>query len=67
MAGLLIFYFIPFVGGIWYSVTDGSYENNFVGFANYVSVWKNEMFQLGLKNTMELSLICTPLLAPTGA
>ena len=62
MAGLLIFYIIPFVGGVWYSVTDGTYENNFVGFANYVSVWKNEMFQLGLKNTMELSLICAPLL-----
>ena len=62
MAGLLIFYGIPFVGGIWYSVTDGTFANRFVGFDNYVSVWNNTMFRMGLKNTMELSLICAPLL-----
>ncbi len=62
LAGLTLFYFIPFVGGIWYSVTDGSFENRFVGFENYATVWQNQMFQLGLRNTMELSLICAPLL-----
>ena len=62
MAGLLLFYGIPFIGGIWYSVTDGSFKNEFVGLNNYVSVWQNPMFQLGLKNALELSLICAPLL-----
>ena len=62
LAGLLIFYIIPFVGGIWYSVTDGTVQNSFVGINNYVSVWNNVMFQLGLRNTMELSLVCAPLL-----
>ena len=62
LAGLLIFYVIPFVGGIWYSVTDGKVANQFVGFDNYISVWNNPMFKMGLKNTMELSLICAPLL-----
>ena len=62
LAGLLIFYGIPFVGGIWYSVTEGTLENKFVGLDNYISVWNNTMFQMGLKNTMELSLICAPLL-----
>ena len=62
LLGLMLFYGIPFVGGIWYSVTDGSLENRFVGVENYVTVWNNQMFQLGLKNTMELSLICAPLL-----
>ena len=62
LLGLMLFYFVPFLGGIWYSVTDGSLENRFVGAENYVSVWQNPMFQLGLKNTMELSLICAPLL-----
>jgi ABC-type sugar transport systems, permease components len=62
LAGLLIFYVIPFAGGIWYSVTDGSFENRFVAFDNYVSVWNNPMFRLGLRNTMELSLICAPVL-----
>ena len=62
LAGLLLFYVIPFVGGIWYSVTDGSFENKFVGLQNYAAVWQNPMFQLGLRNTMELSLICAPTL-----
>ena len=62
LAGLLLFYGIPFLGGIWYSVTDGSFENKFVGLQNYTSVLQNQMFQLGLRNTMELSLICAPLL-----
>jgi len=62
LAGLLLFYVIPFVGGVWYSLTDGSFENKFVGLQNYAAVWQNPMFQLGLKNTMELSLICAPAL-----
>ncbi|MBQ9251725.1 MAG: sugar ABC transporter permease [Clostridia bacterium] len=62
LAGILLFYVAPFFGGIWYSLTDGSYENAFVGFQNYLNVWQNPMFQLGLKNTMELSLICSPSL-----
>ena len=60
LIGILLFYVVPFFGGIWYSMTDGSFENAFVGFQNYSNVWQNPMFQLGLKNTMELSLICAP-------
>ena len=62
LAGILIFYVVPFFGGVWYSLTDGSFENAFVGFQNYLNVWQNPMFQLGLRNTMELSLICAPSL-----
>ena len=62
LAGIMLFYIVPFIGGIWYSVTDGSYKNAFVGFQNYLNVWRNPMFQLGLRNTMILSLICAPLL-----
>ena len=60
-AGPMLFYIVPFIGGIWYSLTDGSYQNRFVGLANYLSIWQNEMFLLGLKNTLLLSLICAPL------
>ena len=60
LAGILLFYVAPFFGGIWYSLTDGSYQNAFIGFQNYINVWQNPMFQLGLKNTFELSLICAP-------
>ncbi len=61
LIGLTIFYIVPFIGGIWYSFTDGSYKNAFVWFDNYKSIWQNQMFLLGLKNTLQLSLICTPL------
>lgn len=61
MLGLLLFYVVPFFGGIYYSLTDGTYRNAFVGMSNYSSMWKNQMFLLGLRNTMELSLICAPL------
>ena len=61
MLGLLLFYVVPFFGGIYYSLTDGTYRNAFVGMSNYTSMWQNQMFLLGLKNTMELSLICAPL------
>ena len=59
---LLIFYIIPFFSGIGYSLMDGSYKNEFVGLKNYREIWQNSMFLLGLKKTMELSLICAPLL-----
>lgn len=63
LVGLLAFYVVPFFGGIYFSMTDGSFQNNFVGFDNYVRLWKdNPMFLQGLKNTMELSLICTPII-----
>ncbi len=52
---------MPFVGGVWYSLTDGSYKNAFVWLDNYRNIWKNQMFLLGLKNTLLLSAICTPL------
>lgn len=58
----LVFYVIPFMGGIWYSLTDGTINNRYVGFVNYNEIWKNTMFQLGLKNTVELSVIGAPLL-----
>ena len=57
----MFFYIVPFFGGIYYSLTDGTYRNAFVGFQNYVNIWQNQMYLLGLKNTMELSLICAPL------
>ena len=60
LIGLVVFYVAPFLGGIYYSVTDGSYKNAFVGLDNYINIWQNEMFLLGLKNTLELSLLCAP-------
>ena len=62
LAGLLVFYLIPFVYGFYFSVTDGTRLNEYVGFSNYLKVWQNAMFQQGLLTTMELSLLCAPII-----
>jgi len=62
LLGLLAFYFVPFFWGVWFSLTDGTIDNKFVGFQNYLDVWQNEIFQLGLKNTLELSVLCAPVI-----
>ena len=62
LALLLLFYAAPLIGGIRYSLLDGSYSNLFVGLENYRKLWSNSVFLLGLRNTLELSLICAPLL-----
>ena len=62
LLGIILFYVAPFFGGIYYSLMDGSFENKFVGIANYQEILQNNMFRLGLKNTWELSLLCAPLI-----
>ena len=62
LIGLLVFYVVPFLGGIYFSMTDGTIENRFVWFENYQRVWENEVFRLGLKNSLELSLLSAPLI-----
>ena len=59
---MLVFYLVPFVGGVGYSVTDGTFQNAFVGLENYRRLWQNEMFRLGLRNTLTFSAVCAPLL-----
>lgn len=59
---LFCFHILPFFSGIRYSVADGSVNMQFVGLENYTALWQNEMFRLGLKNTLELSVLCAPLL-----
>ena len=62
LIGILAFYLVPFVWGIYISMTDGTYFNNFVWFDNYKYVLNNPAFQLGFKNTMIYSLMCAPLI-----
>ena len=60
LTGLLIFYIVPFLGGIYFSMTDGTFQNRFVLFQNYQKVWQNEIFRLGLTNSLLLSLYSAP-------
>lgn len=60
LAGILIFYAGPFIGGIYYALTDGTAGTNFVGLQNFAAVWGNRMFQIGLRNSLELAALCVP-------
>lgn len=62
MLGIMAFYVVPFFGGVYFSLMDGSFESKFVGLDNYVRVLNNAMFQQGLKNTWELSMMCAPVI-----
>lgn len=62
MTGLIMFYVAPFIGGVYFSLMDGSFENRFVGLQNYRDILQNPMFMLGMKNTWELSLLCAPVI-----
>lgn len=61
LLSVMLFYIVPFLGGLAYSFTDGHARFTPVGFANYSAVWGNRMFRLGLKNSLLLSLMCAPL------
>lgn len=62
LTGLMMFYVAPFIGGVYFSLMDGSFENRFVGLQNYREILQNPMFVLGMKNTWELSLLCAPVI-----
>lgn len=62
LLGLMVFHLLPFLGGIYFSLTDGTVHNRLVWFANYQRVWANNAFQKGLWNSLELSLISAPLI-----
>ena len=62
LTGLMMFYVAPFIGGVYFSLMDGSFENKFVGLQNYRDILQNPMFQLGMKKTWELSLLCAPVI-----
>lgn len=62
LLGLMVFHLVPFIGGIYFSMTDGTVHNRFVWFDNYQKIWGNPAFRQGLVNSLELSLLSAPLI-----
>ncbi len=62
LIGTAVFFVIPYVRVLYYSVIDNQFRRNFVGLENYIETLKNEYFQLALKNSLLLILICVPVL-----
>lgn len=59
--GVMLFFILPFIVVIYYSLIDGTTTANFVGLDNFVKLFNNSAFKLALKNTGIFSLTAVPL------
>lgn len=61
LTGFLIFFFVPFVGGLYYSFVDSPVGGSFVGLENYIELLRNAVFLKAGYNTMVFTAIAVPL------
>ena len=61
LAGVALFYIIPFIVVIFYSMIDNPLQKNFVFLQNFKMVLANSAFQLAAKNTATFSATAVPL------
>lgn len=59
--GVLVFFVIPFLVVVFYSMVDNPVSNQFVGLANFKQVLDNAAFQTAVRNTVRFSLLAVPL------
>lgn len=59
--GVLIFYILPFIRVVYYSFLNNQFDKKFVGIKNYINTLSNSYFQLALKNSCVIILICVPI------
>ncbi len=59
--GVLIFFVIPFLVVIFYSMVDNPIAKNFVGIDNYKMVLANNAFKRAVTNTFRFSVVAVPL------
>lgn len=62
LIGFALFYLIPFIGGIYYSLMDSPVDGTFVGADNYKEVWNSTSFRKAAVNTFSFTGIGVPLL-----
>ncbi len=59
--GILLFYALPFLVIIFYSVVDNPINREFVFLDNFVKLFKNSAFRMAAKNTLIISITALPL------
>ena len=59
--GVMLFFIIPFMVVIYYSVLDGPISANFVFFDNYKNIVANSAFRRAVSNTFSFSVVAVPL------
>lgn len=59
--GVLLFFVLPFLVVIYYSMVDNPISHNFVFLDNFINVFKNAAFRQAAFNTIKFSVIAVPL------
>ena len=59
--GVSVFFILPFLVVVYYSVIKSPLNPEFVFFENFRNVLGNEAFKIAIKNTADFSLIAVPL------
>lgn len=62
LTGFFIFYIIPFAAGIYYTLIESNFTKKLVGLANFIRIFKNDVFLLAMKNTFIMTGISVPLI-----
>lgn len=61
MIGTALFFFVPFMVVVFYSVVNNPISRKYVGLENYEAVLENRAFRLAVANTAKFSLVSVPL------
>ena len=61
LLGVGIFFIVPFFVVVYYSVTDGTINNNFVLLENFKNLFGNSAFRMAAGNTLRFSVWAVPL------
>ncbi len=62
LAGIFIFFMLPFAVSVYYSLVAGIGSTVFVGFANYQRILQSSAFALAVSNTFKFIAVAVPLI-----
>lgn len=62
LAGTAVFFVIPYIRVLYYSMIDNQFRRNFVRLDNYLETLNNEYFRLALINSLLIMAIAVPVL-----
>lgn len=61
LIGFAVFYMLPFIGGMYYSLLDSPFSREYVGLKNYIGLLANQSFIKAVINTAVFTSLCVPL------
>lgn len=61
LAGFVVFFIVPFIYTFYYAFTENAFTGKFVGFDNFINLFRNEYFRLAMKNTLCFTALAIPL------